>query len=87
MVEWFFEQSGFELPDDLSDAEYKEKLDSVEPLNELIKKYQPEFSEKDSYFLKEFLLWALVEYKKLSKHRFATGVQFKDLYGSYISDL
>jgi len=29
----------------------------------------------------------LVEYKKLSKHRFATGVQFKDLYGSYISDL
>lgn len=87
LVEWFFEQSGFELPDDLSDAEYKEKLDSVEPLNELIKKYQPEISEKDSYFLKEFLLWALVEYKKLSKHRFATGVQFKDLYGSYISDL
>lgn len=87
LVEWFFEQSGFELPDDLSDAEYKEKLDSVAPLNELIKKYQPEISKKDSYFLKEFLLWALVEYKKLSKHRFATGVQFKDLYGSYISDL
>ncbi|MBZ9730992.1 magnesium chelatase [Salegentibacter sp. JZCK2] len=87
LVEWFFEQSGFELPDDLSDAEYKEKLDSIKPLNELIKKYQPEISEKDSYFLKEFLLWALVEYKKLSKHRFAKGVQFKDLYGSYISDL
>ncbi|MBZ9631454.1 magnesium chelatase [Salegentibacter sp. LM13S] len=87
LVEWFFEESGFELPDDLTDAEYKKKLDSVKPLNELIKKYQPEISEKDAYFLKEFLLWALVEYKKLSKHRFATGVQFKDLYGSYISDL
>jgi magnesium chelatase subunit I len=87
LVEWFFEQSGFELPDDLSDTEYKEKLDSIKPLNELVKKYQPKISEKDSYFLKEFLLWALVEYKKLSKHRFAKGVQFKDLYGSYISDL
>lgn len=87
LVEWFFEESGFELPDDLSDAQYKEKLDSVKPLNELIRKYQPEISEKDAYFLKEFLLWALVEYKKLSKHRFAKGVQFKDLYGSYISDL
>ena len=87
LVEWFFEQSGFELPDDLSDADYKQKLDSVKPLNDLIKKYQPEISEKDSYFLKEFLLWALVEFKKLSKHRFAKGVQFKDLYGSYISDL
>ncbi|WP_037321060.1 magnesium chelatase [Salegentibacter sp. Hel_I_6] len=87
LVEWFFEQSGFELPDDLSDTEYKESLDSVKPLNELIKKYQPKISEDDKYFLKEFLLWALVEYKKLSKHRFAKGVQFKDLYGSYISDL
>lgn len=59
----------------------------MEPLNELIKKYQPEAKEEDAYFLKEFLLWALVEYKKLSKHRFSKGVQFKDLYGSYINDL
>ncbi|MBI6119791.1 magnesium chelatase [Salegentibacter maritimus] len=87
LIAWFFEQSGFELPDDLSDAEYKQKLNSVKPLNELIKKYHLEISEKDSYFLKEFLLWALVEFKKLSKHRFAKSLQFKDLYGSYISDL
>lgn len=87
LVEWFFEQSGFELPDDLSDKEYKEKLDSIKPLNELLKKYQPEIAENDKYFMKEFLLWGLVEYKKLSKHRFTTGVQFKDLYGSYISGL
>ncbi len=87
LVEWFFEQSGFELPDDISDKEYKEKLDSVKPLNELLKKYQPEIAENDRYFMKEFLLWGLVEYKKLSKHRFTKGVQFKDLYGSYISGL
>lgn len=87
LVEWFFEGSGFELPDDLPEAEYREKLDSIEPLNQLIEKYQPEAEDKDKYFMKEFLLWALVEYKKLSKHRFSKGLQFKDLYGSYISGL
>lgn len=87
LVEWFFEGSGFELPDDLPEKEYREKLDSIEPLNALIKKYQPDVNDKDKYFMKEFLLWALVEYKKLSKHRFSKGLQFKDLYGSYISGL
>lgn len=87
LVEWFFEGSGFELQDDLPEAEYKEKLDSIEPLNKLIEKYQSDTDEKDKYFMKEFLLWALVEYKKLSKHRFSKGLQFKDLYGSYISGL
>jgi magnesium chelatase subunit I len=87
LVEWFFEQSGFELSDELSDTEYKERLDSVKPLDELINKYHPELNEKNVYFYKEFLLWALVEYKKLSKHRFSKGVQFNDLYGSYINDL
>ncbi|HKJ48295.1 MAG TPA: hypothetical protein VJ973_04355, partial [Christiangramia sp.] len=87
LIEWFFEGSGFELPDDLPDSEYKEKLDSIEPLNKLIKKYQPELKKEDSYFMKEFLLWALVEHKKLSKQRFSKGLQFKDLYGSYISGL
>lgn len=87
LVEWFFESSGFELPDDLSDSDYKEQLDSIEPLNELIQKYQPNIETSDKYFMKEFLLWALVEHKKLSKQRFSKGLKFKDLYGSYISGL
>ncbi|MBT8295091.1 MAG: magnesium chelatase [Gramella sp.] len=87
LVEWFFEGSGFELADDLKESEYKQKLDSIEPLNTLIEKYQPELKKEDRYFMKEFLLWALVEYKKLSKQRFSKGLQFKDLYGSYISGL
>lgn len=87
LVEWFFAESGFEILDELTEKEYKKKLDSVPPLNDLIKKYQPGVSKEDSYFLKEFLLWGLVEYKKLNKYRSAEGVQFKDLYGSYISGL
>ena len=87
LIEWFFEQTGFELPDDLTGEEYKRRLDEVGPLNELIKKYQPEIEKIDTYFLKEFLLWGLVEFKKLSKQRYTKGIQFNDLYGSYISGL
>ncbi|MGQ7947661.1 AAA family ATPase [Flavobacterium sp. WC2509] len=86
-LEWFFTESGFELLDDCSDEEYKTILDSIAPLEVLVKKYQPQLDKEDSYFMKEFILWGLVEYKKLSKDRLSEGYQFKDLYGSYISKL
>ncbi len=87
LINWFFEESGFELLDDISEKEYKSKLDAVAPLNNLVKEYLPDLPKEDSYFIKEFLLWGLVEYKKLSKHRLSEGFHFKDLYGSYISGL
>ena len=86
VIEWFF-TSGFELLDDCSDDEYKSILDDVAPLDILLKKYQPETLPEDKYFLKEFILWGLVEYDKLSKDRFENGYQFKDPFGSYISKL
>ena len=52
-----------------------------------MKAYQPNLNESDIYFMKEFVLWALVEFKKLSKYRFAEGTQFKDPYGNFISGL
>ncbi|MBC7641512.1 MAG: AAA family ATPase [Flavobacterium sp.] len=85
-IEWFF-TSGFELLDDCSDEEYKSILDDVAPLEILLKKYQPEILPEDKYFMKEFILWGLVEYDKLSKDRFENGYQFKDPFGSYISKL
>ena len=87
LISWFFDGEGFEILDDATDKEYKDALDGVPPLNQLIKEYQPEASKEDSYFLKELLLWGLVAHKKLSKHRFTEGYQFKDLYGSFISGL
>lgn len=80
IIDWFENEPGLELLDDATDEEYKKELDSVKPLNELIKKYQLETSKEDTYFLKEFVLWALVEYKKLSKDRFVEGFQFSDLF-------
>jgi magnesium chelatase subunit I len=87
IVDWFFTESGFELLDDCSDLEYKSILDEVKPLQKLIQKYQSDLPVEDLYFMKEFILWALVEYGKLSKDRLEKGYQFKDMYGSYISKL
>jgi magnesium chelatase subunit I len=85
-IEWFF-ASGFELLDDCSDADYKAILDDVAPLEVLIKKYQPQVLAEDRYFWKEFILWGLVEYDKLSKDRFENGYQIKDNLGSFINKL
>lgn len=87
ILEWFFAESGFELLDECSDEEYKRILGAIVPLEILIKKYQPQLEAEDKFFMKEFILWALVEYNKLSKDRFSEGYQFKDIYGSYISKL
>ena len=77
----------FELLDDLRDKEYKSLLEAVTPLDDLIAKHQSNLSKEDNYFMKEFVLWALVEYKQLSKYRFTKGIQFKDPYGSFIKGL
>jgi magnesium chelatase subunit I len=87
LIHWFFEGEGFELLDDLTDEEYRDRIDAVGPLKEIIKTHVAELDEKDRYFLSEFLLWGLVAHKKLSKQRFSQGYQIKDLYGSYISRL
>jgi magnesium chelatase subunit I len=87
ILEWFFSETGFELLDDASEEDYKKQLDAVKPLEDVIQKYQPQIPLEDKYFLKEFVLWGLVEYDKLSKDRVEEGYHFKDLYSSYINKL
>lgn len=87
LIDWFFDDNDFELFDELSDDEYKAKLMSITPLNEIIDKYQSQISNEDRSFLAEFILWSLVEHKKLSKNRISGGIQFKDMIGGYISGI
>jgi magnesium chelatase subunit I len=87
LLEWFFTETGFELLDDATNEVYENQLDAVKPLEALIQKYQPDFPAEDVNFLKEFLLWGLVEHDKLSKDRVVAGYQFKDLYSNYINKL
>jgi magnesium chelatase subunit I len=88
LISWFFNtDSDFEILDDLNEEAYTNLLDKISPLENLLNEYQPNALQQESYFIKEFVLWALVEFKKLSKHRFAEGTQFKDPYGNFISGL
>jgi magnesium chelatase subunit I len=67
LVTWFFNESKFEILNGISEKEYQKKLLSIEPLNKLLKEYHPEALKEDIYFLNEFVLWGLVQFKKLSK--------------------
>jgi len=87
VVSWFFNSDDFQLLDEDNDETYQNKLDAITPLDTLIADYQPEIDQSDVYFEKEFILWGLVQFKKLSKYKFTEGTQFKDPYGSYISGL
>ncbi|WP_053978294.1 sigma 54-interacting transcriptional regulator [Mangrovimonas xylaniphaga] len=88
IVSWFFNQKeGFELLDDVPDRDYQQLLDSIQPLGALLEEYAPDIPESDTYFVKEFVLWALVEFKQLSKYRFTEGIQFKDPYGSFFGGI
>ncbi len=87
LITWFFENDGIELDDDLSSEEYQEKLDKVEPLKTLVQKYHPGLAPKERYFMMEFVLWGLVAYQQLSKHRYNEGLQFQDMYGSFLKSL
>ncbi|GLB49160.1 sigma 54-interacting transcriptional regulator [Neptunitalea lumnitzerae] len=87
LISWFFENTDFELVDDVTNTEYKEILSKVTPLTDLIQKYQKDLPETDANFMKEFVLWGLVAFNKLSKQRFIDGYQFNDLYGNYIRGL
>ena len=88
IVSWFFNNSDdFEILDDVSEKKYKSILKNVKPLSDFVLEYQSDVTKEEIQFWQEFVLWSLVEFKKLSKYRYAEGVQFKDPYGSFISGL
>ena len=87
LVTWFFNESKFEIINGISEKEYQKKLLSIEPLNKLLKKYHPEALKEDIYFLNEFVLWGLVQFKKLSKVEYSEGIEIQDPYGDYIKNI
>ena len=46
LVTWFFNASKFEILNGISEKEYQKKLLSIEPLNKLLKEYQPRINSK-----------------------------------------
>lgn len=85
VLSWFFEADAFELSDEANEKTYTKALLGIQPLVKLLKKYQPKVAAIDTPFLMEFILWALVEFKQLSKKRTDSGVSFNDAYDSLLS--
>jgi magnesium chelatase subunit I len=87
VLNWFFEANSYELSDEANEASYVNALNAIEPLKKLILKYQPHVASEDTPFLMEFVLWALVELKQLSKRRTADGMAFNEIYDTMIKGL
>jgi magnesium chelatase subunit I len=87
VLEWFYEADAFELSDEADEKTYLKSLNAVEPLKTLLLKYQPNVAPIDMPFLMEFVLWALVELKQLTKRRTTNGIEFNDIYDDLIKDL
>ena len=85
VLKWFFEADAIELTDDANEETYETALLSIKPLVALLQKYQPKVASIDAPFLMEFILWALVEFKQLSKKRTTDGLSFNDAYDSLLS--
>lgn len=87
ILAWFYEVGSFELPAESSNEVYASTLMGLGPLKAFIEKYQPNIAAKDQPFIMEFVLWALVEFKQLSKSKTADGTSFNDLYNKLLSGL
>jgi magnesium chelatase subunit I len=88
IIDWFVNlDEDFELTDQLNDSDYRKKLDAIAPLKELLKRYQANVPKEEIWFLKEIVLWGLVENKKLSRVKLADGMSFTDEYSNYLKGM
>jgi magnesium chelatase subunit I len=84
LIEWFSNDNQLELFEDFSDLDFARVLNSVAPLNALVEKYAAKESTANKLFLKEVVLWGLAEGAKLNKEEIEGGLNFSDLFSSYL---
>lgn len=85
VTDWFSEGNVLDLINDASYKDYKNNLDKVPGLKELVKNFHKNIDEPSQYFFMEFALHGLAEYSMLSKNQLTAGLQFKDLLSSMFS--
>ncbi len=85
LIAWFSQGHQVELFEDFSDKEHRGALDAIKPLNNLVERHLPKStSDTEKYFYKEMVLWALAESAKLNKEKIEGGLNFSDLFSSYL---
>lgn len=87
IITWFSDNNTLELPDYLSDKEYKKHLESVPGLTSIVKKHGKAKTDKQLYSQMDFVLEALHQNSMLSKDDLDDARNFKDLVGSMLGSL
>lgn len=85
IIRWFGRGQVLDLPADLNEKQYRERLKSIPGLEKLIKDTHPKTSEGKKYFLMEFVLHGLAEYSLVGKQGIDAGAQFKDLLSGMLN--
>lgn len=82
IINWFSDGNSLAVMDDLPLDKYKELLNSVTGLKELVKKIHPTLMESQQLILMEFILHGLAEFSQLSKGFLDNGFAFADMFNS-----
>jgi len=82
IVAWFADGNTLSVLDDLSAIAYKNALNSVPGLKDVIKKFHPNLAENQQLILMEFVLHGLAEFSQLSKGFLDNGFAFSDMFNS-----
>ena len=85
LIRWFAQGDSIEILEDYTEKEYHAELDKIPALTEIIEEHQKQASPEEKYFLKELVLWSLAENSKLNKESIKNGLNFTDLFSSYLN--
>lgn len=83
---WFSSGNTSDLINDSNDESYKEELDAIEGLKELVWKIKS-LDPKDLYVYMELVLHALSEFNVLNKEMMETHIKFRDLLANMLDNL
>jgi magnesium chelatase subunit I len=86
VIQWFKKGNKLDLLSELSNKNYKDKLQSVPELKKIVNKFIAETKPEDELLLMEFIIFGLSEHSLLSRHSIEDGIQFKDMLSSIFSN-
>jgi magnesium chelatase subunit I len=87
LMNWFGGGNNVDLEFDMPQSAYEKALQACEPMRAFIQNHQANMEESDRFFMMEFLLWALAEHSKLNRDKLLNGLEFSDLFSSYLQGL
>ncbi|AZQ65496.1 magnesium chelatase [Flammeovirga pectinis] len=79
IIEWFGEGNSIDILNDMTQAEYRDTLNSIPTLRACVEKLHEGLDEEEIYYRMEFVLHGLAEFSQLSKHQLVAKTSFSDL--------